>query len=144
MAWGAITKATQMSAKVVKTSGPNGYMNDPEAISEKKIDYLLKLRASKQDICNPCFYKFPDAQCIPNTKLWKVKCDVALFCATQNEVNKDDVINLVKNGCICVAESANMPFTPEAIEVFLGNDLLFSPGNASNAGGVAVFGLENF
>jgi len=144
VAWEAITKATQMGAKVVNTSGPNGYMNDPEAISGRKIDYLLKLRASNQDICKPYIYKFPNAQCIPNTKPWEVKCDDALFCATQNELDKDDVINHVKNGCICVAESANMPFTPEAIEVFLGNDLLFSPGNASNAGGVAVFCLENF
>jgi len=144
VAWGANAKATQMSAKVVKTSGPNGYLNDPEGISGRKINYLLKLRASNQDICKPYIYKFHNAQCIPNTKPQKVKCDVALLCASQNEVFKDDVINLVKNGCICVAEVTNMPSTPETIEVFLGNEILFSPGKALHVGGVAVFGLENF
>jgi glutamate dehydrogenase (NADP+) len=142
VAWGAITKANQMGAKVVTISGPDGYIYDPEGISGEKIDYLRELRASNQDICEPYAYKFPNAQFIPGKKPWEVKCDVALPCATQNELDKNDAINLVKNGCICVTEGANMPSTPEAIEVFLEHKILFSPGKASNAGGVAVSGLE--
>ncbi|MCX7697675.1 MAG: NADP-specific glutamate dehydrogenase [Bacteroidales bacterium] len=142
VAWGAITKATEMGAKVVTISGPDGYIYDPEGITGRKIDFLLELRASNQDICKPYIYEFPNAQFIPNKRPWEVKCDVALPCATQNELDKQDAINLVNNGCICVAEGANMPSTPEAIEVFLENKILFSPGKASNAGGVAVSGLE--
>lgn len=142
VAWGAITKATEMGAKVVTISGPDGYIYDPEGITGRKIDFLLELRASNQDICKPYIYEFPNAQFIPNKRPWEVKCDVALPCATQNELDKQDAINLVNNGCICVAEGANMPSTPEAIEVFHEHKILFSPGKASNAGGVAVSGLE--
>ena len=85
---------------------------------------------------------FPNAQFHQGKHPWEVKCDVALPCATQNELNKEDALNLVKNGCICVAEGANMPSTPEAVEVFLENKILFGPGKAVNAGGVATSGLE--
>jgi glutamate dehydrogenase (NADP+) len=142
VAWGAITKATELGAKVVTISGPDGYIYDPEGISGKKIDYLLELRASNQDIVKPYSYEFPSAQFIPAKKPWEVKVDIALPCATQNELDKNDAQNLVKNGCICVSEGANMPCTPEAVEIFLENKILFGPGKAANAGGVATSGLE--
>lgn len=142
VAWGAITKATELGAKVVTISGPDGYIYDPEGISGAKIDYLLELRASNQDIVKPYSYEFPSAQFIPAKKPWEVKVDIALPCATQNELDKNDAQNLVKNGCICVSEGANMPCTPEAVEIFLENKILFGPGKAANAGGVATSGLE--
>jgi len=142
VAWGAALKATQLGAKVVTISGPDGYVYDPEGISGKKIDFMLELRASNQDIVKPYTYEFPNAQFFSGKRPWEVKCDIALPCATQNELNKEDALNLVENGCICVTEGANMPSTPEAIEVFLEHKILFSPGKASNAGGVATSGLE--
>lgn len=142
VAWGAITKCAQLGAKVLTISGPDGYVFDPEGISGEKIDYLLELRASNQDIVKPYTYLFPNAQFIQGKRPWEVKCDVALPCATQNELAKDDALQLVNNGCICVTEGANMPSTPEAIEVFLENKILYAPGKASNAGGVATSGLE--
>jgi len=142
VSWGAISKATELGAKVVTISGPDGYVYDPEGISGKKIDYLLELRASNQDIVKPYTYEFPNAQFFPNKRPWEVKCDVALPCATQNELGKEDAEHLVKNGCILVSEGANMPSTPEAIEVFLEHKILLGPGKAANAGGVATSGLE--
>ena len=142
VAWGAALKATELGAKVVTISGPDGYIYDPDGISEDKIIYMLELRASNQDIVKPYSYEFPGAQFHQGKHPWEVKCDVAIPCATQNELNAEDAKNLVKNGCICVAEGANMPSTPEAIEVFLENKILFAPGKAVNAGGVATSGLE--
>jgi len=142
VAWGAIMKVNDLGGKVVTISGPDGYVYDPEGISGSKVDYLLELRASNQDIVKPYTYEFPNAQFFPNKRPWEVKCDVALPCATQNELGKEDAENLLKNGCICVAEGANMPSTPEAIEIFHENKLLFAPGKAANAGGVATSGLE--
>jgi glutamate dehydrogenase (NADP+) len=142
VAWGAALKVVELGGKVVTISGPDGYIYDPDGISGKKIDYLLELRASNQDIVKPYAYEFPSAQFIQGKRPWEVKCDVALPCATQNELGKEDAHNLVKNGCICIVEGANMPSTPEAIEIFLENKILFSPGKASNAGGVATSGLE--
>lgn len=142
VAWGAIIKVNELGGKVVTISGPDGYVYDSEGISGKKIDYLLELRASNQDIVKPYTYEFPNAQFFPNKRPWEVKCDVALPCATQNELGKEDAENLLKNGCICVAEGANMPSTPEAIELFHEHKLLFAPGKAANAGGVATSGLE--
>lgn len=142
VAWGAALKVVELGGKVVTISGPDGYIYDPDGISGKKIDYLLELRASNQDIVKPYAYEFPSAQFIQGKRPWEVKCDVALPCATQNELSKEDALNLVKNGCVCVAEGANMPSTPEAIEIFLENKVLFAPGKASNAGGVATSGLE--
>lgn len=142
VAWGAITKVNQLGGKVVTISGPDGYVYDPEGITGKKVDFLLELRASNQDIVKPYTYEFPNAQFFPNKRPWEVKCDVALPCATQNELGKEDAENLVNNGCICVAEGANMPSTPEAIEIFHEHKLLFAPGKAANAGGVATSGLE--
>ncbi len=142
VAWGATIKATELGAKVVTISGPDGYIYDPDGISGEKIDYLLELRASNQDIVKPYSYEFPNAQFHQGKRPWEVKCDIALPCATQNELGKDDAANLIKNGVICVAEGANMPSTPEAIELFLANKVLFAPGKAVNAGGVATSGLE--
>lgn len=142
VAWGSVIKATQLGGKVVTISGPDGYIYDPDGISGEKIDYMLELRASNQDIVKPYTYEFPKAQFFEGKRPWEVKCDVALPCATQNELNAQDAQNLVKNGCICVGEGANMPCTPEAIEIFLKNKILFSPGKASNAGGVSTSGLE--
>ncbi|HPS63842.1 MAG TPA: NADP-specific glutamate dehydrogenase [Bacteroidales bacterium] len=142
VAWGAVTKATELGAKVVTISGPDGYIYDPDGISGEKIDYLLELRASNQDIVKPYSYEFPNAQFHQGKRPWEVKCDIALPCATQNELGKEDAINLIKNGVICVAEGANMPSTPEAIEQFIEHKILFAPGKAVNAGGVATSGLE--
>ncbi len=142
VAWGAIIKVNQLGGKVVTISGPDGYIYDPDGISGDKIDYLLELRASNQDIVKPYSYKFTNAQFFEGKRPWEVKCDVALPCATQNELDKQDALNLMKNGCICVSEGANMPSTPEAIEIFLEHKILFAPGKAANAGGVATSGLE--
>lgn len=142
VAWGAVTKVNHLGGKVVTISGPDGYIYDPDGISGEKIEYMLELRASNQDIVKPYSYEFPNAQFHQGKHPWEVKCDVALPCATQNELNAEDARNLVKNGCICVAEGANMPSTPDAVEIFIQNKLLFGPGKAVNAGGVATSGLE--
>lgn len=141
VAWGAALKATQLGAKVVTISGPDGYIYDPEGISGKKIDYMLELRASNQDIVKPYSYEF-GAQFFEGKKPWDVKCDIALPCATQNELNGEDAKLLVSNGCKLVGEISNMGCTPEAIEYFVENKILYAPGKAVNAGGVATSGLE--
>ena len=142
VAWGAAVKATELGAKVVTISGPDGYIYDPEGISGEKIEFMLELRASNEDIVKPYSYKFESGQFYEGKKPWEQKVDIALPCATQNELNKEDAEILIKNGCICVSEGANMPCTPEAVEVFLANKILFGPGKAANAGGVATSGLE--
>lgn len=142
VAWGAATKVEELGGKVVTISGPDGYIYDPEGITGEKIDYLLELRASNQDIVKPYSYEFPEAEFHQGERPWGVKVDVALPCATQNELGKEDATKLVENGVMCVAEGANMPSTPEAIEVFHENKVLFGPGKAVNAGGVATSGLE--
>ncbi len=141
VAWGAVTKATQLGAKVVTISGPDGYVYDKDGISGEKIDFMLELRATNDDIVAPYAERF-NAQFVPNRRPWEVKCDIALPCATQNELNEQDANNLINNGCICVCEGANMPSTPEAIHIFKEQQLLFAPGKAANAGGVSVSGLE--
>ncbi len=141
VAWGAVTKATQLGAKVVTISGPDGYIYDPDGISGEKIDYLLELRSSNQDIVEPYAQEF-GVEFFPGRKPWERKVDIALPCAIQNELDEKDAQQLVDNGVMCVTEGANMPCTPEAIEIFQKNKILFSPGKASNAGGVAVSGLE--
>jgi len=142
VAWGAALKVTELGGKVVTISGPDGYIYDSEGISGEKINYMLELRASNQDIVKPYSYEFPDAQFVQGKRPWEVKCDIALPCATQNELGKEDALALVKNGCMCVCEGANMPTTPEAIEIFQENKVMFAPGKAANAGGVATSGLE--
>lgn len=142
VSWGSIIKVNQLGGKVVTISGPDGYIYDPEGITGEKVDYLLELRASNQDICKPYSYEFPNSQFHQGKRPWEVKCDIALPCATQNELDGNDARNLVKNGVIAISEGANMPSTPEAIEVFLENKVLYGPGKAANAGGVATSGLE--
>lgn len=142
VAWGAVTKVTELGGKVVTISGPDGYIYDPDGISGAKIDYLLELRASNQDIVKPYSYEFPNAQFHQGKRPWEVKCDVALPCATQNELGLEDAKALVANGVICVAEGANMPSTPDAVNTFIENKIMFGPGKAVNAGGVATSGLE--
>jgi glutamate dehydrogenase (NADP+) len=142
VAWGAASKVNHLGGKVVTISGPDGYIYDPDGISGEKIEYLLELRASNQDIVKPYSYEFPGAQFHQGKHPWEVKCDIALPCATQNELNKEDAQNLINNGVICVTEGANMPSTPEAVELFLEHKILFAPGKAANAGGVATSGLE--
>ena len=142
VAWGAVKKATELGAKVVTLSGPDGYIYDPAGVTGRKIDYMLELRATNEDIVEPYAHKFDGVEFIPGRHPWEVKVDVALPCATQNELNGEDAKQLVQNGCICVTEGANMPCTPEAIQVFQNHGILFSPGKASNAGGVATSGLE--
>ena len=142
VAWGAIIKANELGARVVTISGPDGYIYDPDGITGEKIDYLLELRASNQDIAKPYSFEFPNAQFYEGKRPWEVKCDIALPCATQNELDHDDAKMLVQNGCLCVTEGANMPSTPDAIEIFLENKVLYGPGKAANAGGVSTSGLE--
>ncbi|MBK7213605.1 MAG: NADP-specific glutamate dehydrogenase [Bacteroidales bacterium] len=142
VAWGAAIKVNLLGGKVVTISGPDGYVYDPDGISGEKIEYMLELRSSNQDIVKPYTYEFPNAQFVQGKRPWEVKCDIALPCATQNELGKEDAHTLVANGCFCVAEGANMPSTPEAIEVFQEAKVLFAPGKAVNAGGVATSGLE--
>ena len=142
VAWGAALKATELGAKVVTISGPDGYIYDPQGISGDKINYMLELRASNQDIVKPYSYEFPEAQFHQGKRPWEVKCDIALPCATQNELNGEDAKNLIANGCKLVGEVSNMGCTPEAVELFLENKIMFGPGKAVNAGGVATSGLE--
>jgi len=142
VAWGATQKATELGAKVVTLSGPDGYVHDPDGISGEKIDYMLELRATNNDIVEPYAQEFKSAKFIPGKHPWEVDVDIALPCATQNELDADDATNLVNNKVICVCEGANMPSTPEAIEIFQKNKILFAPGKAANAGGVATSGLE--
>ena len=142
VAWGAATKATQLGAKVVTISGPDGYIYDSEGISGEKIDYMLELRSSGNDIVEPYAEEFPTAKFIPGKRPWEVKVDIALPCATQNELNGEDAQHLVDNGVLCVGEISNMGCTPEAIDLFIEKKMLFAPGKAVNAGGVATSGLE--
>ncbi len=140
--WGAALKATQLGAKVITISGPDGYVYDPDGISGEKIEYLLELRASNQDIVKPYTYEFPNAQFFEGKRPWEQKADIAMPCAIQNELNEEDAKNLVKNGVIAISEGANMPCTPEAVEIIQEAKILYGPGKAANAGGVSTSGLE--
>lgn len=142
VAWGAALKASELGAKVVTISGPDGYVYDPEGISGDKIDYMLYLRATGDDIVAPYVEKYPEAKFFAGRKPWEQKVDIALPCATQNELNGDDAKMLVENGVEIVAEVSNMGCTPEAIDLFVENKINYAPGKAVNAGGVATSGLE--
>jgi glutamate dehydrogenase (NADP+) len=142
VAWGAALKATELGAKVVTISGPDGYIYDPDGISGKKIDYMLELRASNQDIVKPYADKFPGSKFVQGKRPWEVKVDIALPCATQNELNGENAKALIANGVKVVAEVSNMGCTPEAVEAFHAAKIPFGPGKAVNAGGVATSGLE--
>lgn len=142
VAWGAATKATQMGAKVITISGPDGYIYDPSGLDSEKIDYLLELRASGNDVCAPYAERFPGSTFYEGKRPWEVKCDIALPCATQNELNGEDAKMLIDNGVTCIGEISNMGCTPEAIDLFIEHKMLYAPGKAVNAGGVATSGLE--
>ncbi|MDD2385155.1 MAG: NADP-specific glutamate dehydrogenase [Bacteroidales bacterium] len=141
VAWGAAKKATEFGGKVITISGPDGYIYDKNGISGEKIDYMLELRATNNDVVEPYAKKF-GAEFHAGKKPWEVKCNIALPCATQNELNGDDAKQLVANKVMLVGEVSNMGCTPEAVETFIGNKILFGPGKAVNAGGVATSGLE--
>lgn len=142
VAWGAALKATELGAKVVTISGPDGYIYDPAGLDAEKIDYMLELRASGNDIVAPYAEKFAGSEFFAGRKPWERKVDIALPCATQNEVNGEDAAMLVANGVQLVAEVSNMGCTPEAIDAFLEARITYAPGKAVNAGGVATSGLE--
>jgi glutamate dehydrogenase (NADP+) len=141
VAWGAVTKVNELGGKVVTLSGPDGFIYDEDGVKGEKVDFMLKMRASGKDEVKDYADKFGVAF-YPGKKPWGVKVDIALPCATQNEIYEEDAKELVKNGCICVCEGANMPTTIEGYYVFKNAGILYAPGKASNAGGVAVSGLE--
>ena len=138
----AAKKAVSLGAKVVTLSDSDGFIHDPEGLDEEKLAYVFELKNIRRGRIKEYAEKFPGATYYPGERPWRIPCDIALPCATQNEIEKADAENLVKGGCMCVAEGANMPSTPEAIAIFLEHKLLYSPGKASNAGGVATSGLE--
>lgn len=138
----AAEKAIQEGAKVLTLSDSSGFVYDKNGINAEKLAYIMEIKNERRGRISEYVDQYPEAEFHAGKTPWAVQCDVALPCATQNELNGDDAKTLVKNGCICVGEGANMPSTPEAIEVFHQSKILFSPGKASNAGGVATSGLE--
>ena len=142
VAWGAALKALQEGAKVVTISGPDGYIYDEVGLDEEKIAYMLELRASNNDVVAPFADRFPSSRFIAGRKPWEVKVDIAMPCATQNELDGEDAAQLLANGVQYVAEVSNMGCTPEAIDAFIAHRILYGPGKAVNAGGVATSGLE--
>ena len=138
----AAQKAMRLGARVVTLSDSDGFIHDPAGLDEEKMAYVLELKNIRRGRIKEYAARFPGVTYYPGERPWKIPCDIALPCATQNEIEKADAENLVKGGCKCVAEGANMPTTPEAIRIIQENGLLYSPGKASNAGGVATSGLE--
>lgn len=142
VAWGAAKKATELGAKVIAISGPDGYILDEAGLDAEKIDYMLELRSSGNDICAPYADKFAGSKFFAGKKPWEVKADIYLPCATQNELNGADADAILANKPLCVAEVSNMGCTAEAVDKFIAAGQLFAPGKAVNAGGVATSGLE--
>ena len=142
VAWGAVKKATEMGAKVVTLSGPDGYIYDPKGVSGEKIDYMLELSLSGNDIVAPYAERYPEATFFAGKKPWEQAVDIALPCATQNELNAHDAEMLCANGVKLVAEVSNMGCTAEAVDYFIEHKMPFAPGKAVNSGGVATSGLE--
>ena len=138
----AAEKAMQLGGKVVTFSDSAGYIYDEEGINEEKLAYVMDIKNVQYARISEYTKKYPNAKYVAGGKPWEVKCDIALPCATQNELNGDEAKQLLDNGCMCVAEGANMPSTPEAVIAFQNAKILFAPGKASNAGGVATSGLE--
>ena len=138
----AAQKAMRLGAKVVTMSDSDGFMYDPDGLTEEKLDYIFELKNIRRGRISEYVQKFPTAQYFPGERPWRIPCDIAMPCATQNEIEKDDAQRLIDGGCYCVTEGANMPSTPEAIAIFQDAKILYSPGKASNAGGVATSGLE--
>tara|TARA_B100001175_G_C19503512_1_gene639565 strand:- start:1227 stop:2567 length:1341 start_codon:yes stop_codon:yes gene_type:complete len=138
----AAEKCIQLSSKVVSLSDSSGFIYDSEGLNTEKLDFVMDLKNNKRGRISEYIKRYPKAKFYKNKTPWNIPCDIALPCATQNELNKKDAESLIKNGCICISEGANMPCMPEAISIFRKNKILFAPGKASNAGGVAVSGLE--
>ena len=138
----AIEKATQLGGKVVTASDSSGYIYDADGIDADKLAFIMEIKNVNYGRISDYVTKYPNAKFVAGKRPWEVKGDIALPCATQNELNGDEAKILVNNGCVCVAEGANMPSTPEAISEFHKAKILFAPGKASNAGGVATSGLE--
>ena len=141
VAWGAAKKATQLGAKVITISGPDGYIYDPDGIDAEKLAYVMELKNVERGRIREYAEKY-GVKYVEGAKPWFEKADIATPCATQNEINEEAAKALVANGVIAVSEGANMPTVPEAIKVFQDAKILYCPGKASNAGGVAVSGLE--
>ena len=142
VSWGAALKVTELGGKVVTISGPDGYIYDSDGMDMEKIEYMTELRGSNNDVVAPYAQKYPNAKFVAGKRPWEVKVDVALTCAIQNELNGDDAKALIANGVFAVAEGSNMGCTPDAIKAFQDAKVMYAPGKASNAGGVATSGLE--
>jgi glutamate dehydrogenase (NADP+) len=142
VAWGVALKINELGGKLVTISGPDGYIYDADGISGDKIEFMLDMRASGDNRAAAYAEKYPNAVFHKGKSPWEAKVDIAIPCATQNELNEEDAKKLIANGVICVTEAANMPCTLDAIKQFLDAKVLFAPGKAANAGGVAASGLE--
>ncbi|MGM9753813.1 MAG: NADP-specific glutamate dehydrogenase [Candidatus Cryptobacteroides sp.] len=138
----AAKKALSLGAKVLTMSDSNGSIYDPQGIDEEKLEFIFELKNMRRGRIREYVKQYPEAQYLENQRPWSVPCDIALPCATQNEISGDDAHALLEGGCFCVVEGANMPSTPQAIDLFQQARILYSPGKASNAGGVATSGLE--
>ena len=138
----AAEKCLQLSAKVISMSDSSGTIYDKDGIDSEKLKFIMNLKNVKRGRISEYVNQYPNSMFLKDKTPWGISCDIALPCATQNELNENDAKILIKNGCICVSEGANMPCEPDAINVFKLNKILYAPGKASNAGGVAVSGLE--
>ena len=138
----ACEKATELGGKVVTLSDSSGYIYDADGIDAERLAHVMYIKNELRARISEYVKKYPNAKFVEGKRPWEVKCDIALPCATQNELNESEAKALIANGCTCISEGANMPSTPEAIEVFQQAKILFAPGKASNAGGVATSGLE--
>ena len=138
----AVQKANELGAKVVTLSDSNGFIFDADGISPEKLSFVMELKNIKRGRIKEYVAKYPSAKYFDGETPWGIKCDIALPCATQNEINEADAKKLIANGVVCIAEGANMPSTNEAIEVYQSAKVLYGPGKAANAGGVATSGLE--
>ena len=138
----AAEKAIQLGATVLTLSDSSGFIYDPDGIDQEKLEHIMQLKNIKRERIHAFIEKYPNASFHKGEKPWGVACDIAMPCATQNELDESDAKTLISNGCYCISEGANMPSTPEAISQFHTNQVLYAPGKASNAGGVAVSGLE--
>lgn len=138
----ACEKGIEMGAKVLTLSDSSGYIYDKAGIDTKKLAFVMELKNERRERISEYVKEYPEAEFFENERPWGIPADIAIPCATQNELNEKEAKTLLKNGCICVAEGANMPSTPKAVEAFLEAKILYAPGKASNAGGVATSGLE--
>jgi glutamate dehydrogenase (NADP+) len=141
VSWGAVQKVTELGGKVVTLSGPDGFIYDPDGVRGEKIDFMREMRVGGRDEVQEYAEQY-NVKFHPGQRPWVVPCDLALPCAIQNELNENDASMLVDNGCRCVVEGANMPTTPGAVQILQDSGMLYAPGKAANAGGVAVSGLE--